>query len=175
MNEENFRRLHCDDDIVMLEKDTFTVGRLKELLSDNLKEYIEKTGQQKDLNNQSRNLGYLIDPSNKNQGAYASIAYFLNQYRYLPITDKSIKLDLSDIRFVIPPKGIECKLLSLESKKWIEGKVRFLADLKINEKYLVDVTVEVEFSPDQTNLTEESTNEDRLDDLRAKLNQLNEV
>jgi hypothetical protein len=65
--------------------------------------------------------------------------------------------------------------LSLETQKWIEGKVRFLADLKINQQSLADVTVEVEFSPNQTNLTEEFTNEDRLDDLRAKLNQLNEA
>ncbi|MCG5057937.1 MAG: hypothetical protein KA714_07980 [Limnoraphis sp. WC205] len=175
MNEENFRRLHCDDDIVMLEKDTFTVGRLKELLSDNLKEYIEKTGQQKNRNQQYNNLQVLVDQNNPRKPIFASISYFLYHYCYLSITDKSIKLDLSDIRFVIPPKGIESKILSLETQKWIEGKVRFLADLKINQQSLVDVTVEVEFSPDQTNLTEESTNEDRLDDLRAKLNQLNEV
>ncbi|MEA5518615.1 KGK domain-containing protein [Limnoraphis robusta] len=170
MNEENFRRLHCDDDIVIIEKDTFTVERLKELLSQNLKELVEKTSQ-----HQTRSLNIKGLRLHHHQDIVASMAFLFYQYCWLSITDKSIKFDLSDIRFVIPPKGIECKLLSLENPKWIEGKVRFLADLKINEQYLADVTVEVEFSPQPTNLTEESTNEDRLDDLRAKLNQLNEA
>ncbi len=175
MNEENFRRLHCDDDIVMLEKDTFTVARLKELLSQNFKDFIEKTGKQRDRDNKFYNLEWLIDPNDNRVTVLASISYFLYKFCHLPITDKSIKFDLSDIRFVIPPKGIECKLLSLVNPKWIEGKVRFLTDLKINEKYLADVTVEVEFSPNPTNLNEDSANEDKLDDLRSKLNQLNEM
>jgi hypothetical protein len=174
MNEENFRRLDSDDDIVMLEKDTFTVGRLKELLSQNFKEFIEKTVQQKDRYNQYSNLVYLIDPKYPNQVRSASIAYFFNQYCYLPITDKSIKVDLSNILLIFPPNGIECKVLELDSRKRIEGKLRIHCNLIITGSHSAEVKVELEFSPAESKLAEESTHEDRLDDLRAKLNQLNQ-
>jgi|GEM_PF-1018072 len=169
MSEENFRRLDCDDDIVMLEKDTFTVARLKELLSQNLKELIEKTGQQIDRDGVKCNL------SIAGVNHLASISYLFYEFCKLSITDKSIYFDLSDIRLVIPPTGIDCQLLDLESRKWIKGKIRVVSDLKIKGLHSADINLELEFSPDETNLTEESTNEERLEDLKSKLNQLNEV
>lgn len=169
MSEENFCRLDCDDDIVMLEKDTFTVARLKELLSHNLKEYIEKTGQQIGRDGRQRNIAIAHDKN------VASISYLLYQLCWLPITDKSLKLDLSNILLIFPPNGIECKLLELESRKWIEGKMRIQCNLQINAYNSAEVKLELEFSPDESNLTEESVNEERLDDLRSKLNQLNEM
>jgi hypothetical protein len=169
MSEENFRRLDCDDDIIMLEKDTFTVARLKELLSQNLKEFIEKTGQQIDRNGRKRNLAIAHD------NHVASISYLLYELCWLPITDKSVKMDLSNILLIFPPKGIECKLLELDSRRWTEGKIRVVSDLKIKGLHSADINLELEFSPNPNNLTEESTNEERLDDLRAKLNQLNEI
>ena len=169
MSEENFRRLHCDDDIIMLEKDTFTVARLKELLSQNLQEFIETTGRQKDRNGTKCNL--IIAGVNH----LASISYLFYEFCKLPITDKSIYFDLSDIRLVIPPTGIDCQLLDLESRKWIKGKIRVVSDLKIKGLHSADINLELEFSPNPNNLTEESVNEERLDNLRAKLNQLNEI
>ncbi|WP_413160122.1 KGK domain-containing protein [Capilliphycus salinus ALCB114379] len=169
MREENFRRLDCDDDIVMLEKDTFTVARLKELLTNNLKELVEKTGQQIDRDGIKCSL--IMAGTNH----LASISYLFYRFCRLAITDKSISFDLSDIRLVIPPTGIDCQLLDLESRKWIVGKIRVVSDLKIKGLHSADINLELEFSPDLTNLTEESTNEERLDDLRAKFNQLNEM
>jgi hypothetical protein len=170
MNEENFRRLHCDDDIVMLEKDTFTVARLKELLSQNFKELVEKTGIQTDRDGTQCNL---IIAAGLNY--IASICLLFYKFCWLPITDKSIQLDLSNILLIFPPHGIECKLLELDSRKWIEGKLRIYCDLQILGYQSANVTVELEFSPAESKLAEESTHEDRLDDLRAKLNQLNEA
>ncbi len=66
-------------------------------------------------------------------------------------------------------------MLELESRKWIEGKIRISVYLQINVLNSVRINLELEFSPDETNLTEESVNEERLDDLRSKLNQLNEM
>lgn len=175
MNEENFRRLHCDDDIVILEKDTFTVARLKELLSQNFKEFIEKTGQQKNRYQEYNNWKWFVGKTNPQVEVFVSICYLLNNFCYLSITDKSIRLDLSNIMLIFPPNGIECKLLELDSRKWIEGKIRIHCNLIITGSHSAEVKLELEFSPAESKLAEESTHEDRLDDLRAKLNQLNEA
>ncbi|MBE9141834.1 KGK domain-containing protein [Planktothrix mougeotii] len=151
---ELFVKLEQDDDIVMLGKDTFTVSRLKELMAENMR---------------SKLFGQ------------PSLASSLCQN--LKITDKSIDLDLHEITLVFPPKGIGCQLLKLQSGKWISGKIRFQIDVDYryipqNRGYNNKVITALEFAPDEitSNETEEQQNSnsnENLDEIRAKLNQIN--
>ena len=143
---ESFIKLEQDNDIVMLGKDTFTVSRLKELIVENIK---------------SRMFPNYLAPLSSEK---------------LKITDKSIALDLNETRLVFPPNGTECQLLQLKSGQWISGKIRFQVDSVYLPKSTVNV--ELEFSPDEiiSNEEEEQKNinsDNSLDEIRAKLNEMN--
>lgn len=151
---ESFVKLEQDNDIVMLGKDTFTVSRLKELTAENMKVRLFQ-----------RDLDYKQD--------YVVLASSLCQD--LTITDKSIQLKLNEIRLVFPPNGIDGQLLQLKSGKWISGKIRFQVDAN---RDLKTVITELEFAPDEiiSNEAEEQQNsnsDENLDEIRAKLNQIN--
>ncbi|MBD2481278.1 KGK domain-containing protein [Planktothrix sp. FACHB-1365] len=151
---ELFVKLEQDDDIVMLGKDTFTVSRLKELMTENMKVRLFQ-----------QDLKYKQD--------YVILANSL--CNKLKITDKSIELDLNEIRLVFPPKGIDCQLLKLQSGKWISGKIKFQVDVNRDRQTVI---TELEFAPDEitSNETEEQQNansNENLDEIRAKLNQIN--
>ncbi|CAD5975459.1 hypothetical protein PCC9214_04127 [Planktothrix tepida] len=158
---ELFVKLEQDDDIVMLGKDTFTVSRLKELVDENMK---------------SKLFAYNNVIANTN---FAVVDFLC---RNLKITDKSIELNLEEFRLVFPLDGIDCQLLKLESRYWISGKIRF----QVNADYKRDdlntrkkiVNIELEFAPDEiiSNETQEQKNansNENLDEIRAKLNQIN--
>ena len=145
---ESFIKLEQDDDIVMLGKDTFTVSRLKELITENMNVKLSSS-------NISHLQGFLCES--------------------LTITDKSIQLKLNEIRLVFPPNGIDGQLLQLKSGQWISGKIRFQVDAHY---YPQTVNTELEFAPDEiiSNKEEEQNNinyDNSLDKIRAELNQMN--
>lgn len=143
---QEFIKLEQDDDLVMLGKDIFTVARLKELLSENINQMIDHQS---------------------NNGSIFSLFY----NRQLSITDKSIKFNLSSFALIFPPDYLDCQLFNLNSKKWIDIKLRVVAN--INLKASPRVKVDLEYSyPDNEQIKDDSTDES-LDDLRAKLNQIN--
>jgi KGK domain len=151
---ESFVKLEQDNDIVMLGKDTFTVSRLKELTAENMSSKLFQ-----------RNLNYKQD--------HVVLADVLCQK--LKITDKSIELNLEEFRLVFPLNGIDCQLLKLQSGKWISGKIRFQVDVYKRHNR---VNSELEFAPDEiiSNEAEEQKNsnsDENLDEIRAKLNQIN--
>jgi hypothetical protein len=160
---ESFIKLEQDNDIVMLGKDTFTVSRLKELMTENMKTRIF-----------SKNLN-----SGNN-----SLADYLSQD--LKLTDKSIALDLTEFRLVFPLNGTECQLLQLKSGKWISGKIRFQGD--VEHRYIVNssrsyysdrLIIEAEFAPDEIISNEEEQNninyDNSLDKIRAELNEMKAI
>lgn len=145
---ESFIKLEQDNDIVLLGKDTFTVSRLKELITENMNVKLSS-------NNISHLQGFLCES--------------------LTITDKSIQLKLNEIRLVFPPNGIDGQLLQLKSGQWISGKIRFQVDAHY---YPQTVNTELEFAPDEiiSNKEEEQNNinyDNSLDKIRAELNQMN--
>uniref|UniRef100_UPI00333EA573 KGK domain-containing protein n=1 Tax=Planktothrix agardhii TaxID=1160 RepID=UPI00333EA573 len=115
---ELFIKLEQDNDIVMLGKDTFTVSRLKELMTENMR------------------IRLFYEPNSN-----SSLTHCLCQD--LKITDKSIPLNLKEIRLVFPPNGIDGQLLQLKSGKWISGKIRFQVDAVYGK---TTVNVELEFA-----------------------------
>lgn len=151
---ESFIKLEQDNDIVMLDKDTFTVSRLKELMTENMK------------------VRLFYEPDSR-----SPLTSRLCQN--LKITDKSIELNLKEIRLVFPPNGIECQLLQLKSGQWISGKIRFKVD--VNSHYQQNtVNVELEFAADEiiSNEEEEQNNinyDNSLDKIRAELNEMKAI
>jgi hypothetical protein len=147
---ESFIKLEQDDDIVMLDKDTFTVSRLKELITENMNVKLSSS-------NISHLQGFLCES--------------------LTITDKSIQLKLNEIRLVFPPNGIDGQLLQLKSGQWISGKIRFQVDAHY---YPQTVNTELEFAPDEiiSNEEEEQNNinyDNSLDKIRAELNEMKAI
>lgn len=146
---ESFIKLEQDNDIVMLGKDTFTVSRLKELMTENMRNRL------------------FYEPNSN-----SSLTHCLCQD--LKITDKSIPLNLKEIRLVFPPNGIDGQLLQLNSGKWISGKIRFQVDAVYGK---TTVNVELEFAADEIISNEEEQNninyDNSLDKIRAELNQMN--
>lgn len=151
---ESFIKLEQDNDIVMLGKDTFTVSRLKELMTENMKVR-------------------LFEHTNIGKYCQGVLSEMLCQD--LRITDKSMALNLHEFRLVFPLNGTECQVLRSKSGKWISGKIRFQADAVYGQN---TVNVELEFSPDEiiSNEEEEQKNinsDNSLDEIRAKLNEMN--
>jgi hypothetical protein len=91
-----FQALDCDDDVLMLNKDTFTVGRFKELLRGDFK---NKLILQFQFNN-----------------SYSSVIDTLNN-----VSAGAVKCRLSDINWNSIQEG---QILRIGSKGWQRGKIR---------------------------------------------------
>lgn len=154
---ESFIKLEQDNDIVMLGKDTFTVSRLKELMTENMKVRLFHSDQEIRQN-------YKIN---------IALGHFL--CKDLTITDKSIQLKLNEIRLVFPPNGIDGQLLQLKSGRWILGKIRFQVDVNKGNT----VNTELEFAADEIISNEEEQNninyDNSLDKIRAELNEMKAI
>ena len=145
---ESFIKLEQDNDIVMLGKDTFTVSRLKELITENMNVKLSSS-------NISHLQGFLCES--------------------LTITDKSIQLKLNEIRLVFPPNGIDGQLLQLKSGRWILGKIRFQVD--VNKGNTVNTELEfapdeiISNEEEQNNINYDNS----LDKIRAELNEMKAI
>ena len=150
---ELFIKLEQDNDIVMLGKDTFTVSRLKELMTENMKVRL--------LSGHPQVAGHPLS---------------MVLCESLKITDKSIQLNLNEFRLVFPPNGIDGQLLQLKSGQWISGKIRFQVDVDYPQR---KVNVELQFAPDEIISNEEEQNninyDNSLDKIRAELNEMKAI
>ncbi|WRH67552.1 MAG: KGK domain-containing protein [Planktothrix sp. GU0601_MAG3] len=150
---ESFIKLEQDNDIVMLGKDTFTVSRLKELMTENMKVR-------------------LFSGHPELSGHSLPVVLCKN----LEITDKSIQLKLNEFRLVFPPNGIDGQLLQLISGQWISGKIRFQVDAN-NQGHIVNT--ELEFAADEIIPNEEEQKninyDNSLDKIRAELNEMKAI
>ena len=152
---QEFIKLEQDDDLVMLGKDIFTVARLKELLSENI--------------------GQMI---NYKSGDSSIADLFYN--RKLSITDKSITINLSSFALVFPPDYLDCQLFNLNSKEWVDIKMRVIANVNMewyssyrSSRRITTVKIDLEFCYPDKELIKDHNTDEGLDDLRAKLNQIN--
>ncbi|OIP69848.1 MAG: hypothetical protein AUK43_11795 [Oscillatoriales cyanobacterium CG2_30_40_61] len=154
---ESFIKLEQDDDIVMWGKDTFTVSRLKELMTLNMKIRLFQTDERIKQHFNIPLASLLCD-------------------KHLTVTDQSIKLQLREFRLVFPLNGTECQLLQLKSGNWISGKIRFQVDVIYGQN---TVNVELEFAPDEIISNEEEQNninyDNSLDKIRAELNEMKAI
>ncbi|MEG4466157.1 KGK domain-containing protein [Microcoleus sp. AT9_B5] len=117
-----FQDLECDTDILMIDKDTFTVERFKELmrqkLAKNLEEKIPNTGQ-------------------------------LMVYKSLfDCSIGGLTLQVDKGQWIFPPEGMACQLLKIGSPSWQKGKLRIKASLNCTP-YHVNIKIDCEFCPDE--------------------------
>ncbi|VXD21132.1 conserved hypothetical protein [Planktothrix serta PCC 8927] len=166
---DNFYPLTCDDDLLLIDKDTFTVARFKEFVMDSLKDKI--------YNDRS----FSSDPR------FKILFNTLNNYNY--IIDNKVKLQLTQSSWSNVSESVECKLLSLSSGKgWISGKLiikstvnlfpedykNFTYDPKSPSYPKSEIEMELQFCPDEpepleTSLEQLETSDSCLDELRQQL------
>ena len=137
---DRFEPLHCDTDLLMIDKDTFTVERLKELLE---KQMSKKFAEMKK------------EEINKQTFYHKSLFDHLSSPN-ISIIQNYLDFYLTDIVLIFPPEGREASLLKLGSSGWQTGKMRVKARVSGRE-----IQPELEFCYDEP-LEPESP----LDDIR---------
>lgn len=137
---DRFEPLDCGTDILMIDKDTFTVERLKELLRDQMiKKFSDREEQER----------------NKVNFQHKSLFQHLTGPR-ISIIQNYLDFSLTDIVLIFPPEGREAQLLKLGSSGWKAGKMR------VNTRILNStIQLELEFCYD-----EPTEPESPLDDIR---------
>ncbi|MGK7923113.1 MAG: KGK domain-containing protein [Trichodesmium sp.] len=146
---DNFELLKSDDDVLLFEKDTFTVERFKELCAEQLRRKI-----------------YL------NQNKSMVIFEHLDRGLYL---ENKVFINLNSSKWESMSEEIECKLLKIGDSGWRKGRLRvknyvdFLPEEYKGYRYnhnafqypKANIEIELEFCPDLT-IEPESL----LDDIR---------
>lgn len=120
-----FKTLDCGTDILLIQKDTFTINRFKELMINTLTEKL-------------------------NRGASYSInSIFFNLFSDCSIGEVSIRVFES--KWIFPAQGIDCHLLKIGSQGWQKGKLRIEASLSctISHRYYSVEIIKLEFCPDE--------------------------
>lgn len=117
-----FITLDCDDDVVLLEKDSFTVGRLKELSHQEIR----------------KKLDYPIVLRNNNP-LTSNIYCFFSQ-----VSLSGQDISLSEIQFNFLK---DCQILKIGDKGWQKGKLKINICITTNQSRLDKVFLE--FCPDE--------------------------
>ena len=122
-----FEPLESDDDVILLDNDTFTVSRFKDLLRQEINKKFS-----------------VITNENK--------YVFIKNFFTLPIGNE-VKIELHDIQWLNLSR--DCKLLKVGSKGWQKGKLRIQVDTKIfPSPHSNTVEVGLEFCPDEPTVPE---------------------
>lgn len=165
---DNFYPLTCDDDLLLIDKDTFTVSRFKEFATDSLRQHTNRITERWI---QSRGIKEMI------------MFDVLNIYSYG--IDKKIGLGLTQSSWSNVSESVECKLFRLTSGKgWISGKLiikstvnffpedykNFTYDSKSPSLPKSEIDMELQFCPDEPEQLE--TSDSSLDELRQQLKNL---
>ncbi|MBN3874684.1 KGK domain-containing protein [uncultured Nostoc sp.] len=116
--------LDCDDDVVLLQKETFKVSRLKELVREQICSKWERHG--------------AYDYST--QKADTTIYEFLKQ---ISVSQETIKIDEIKLNLIV-----DCQILKISGKGWQKGKLKiqiYISNVSAN-KY----TLSLEFCLDES-------------------------
>jgi hypothetical protein len=129
MNEKNeikrsYEILDGDDDVLLLGKATFTVGRFKELVA--------------------RKLDYIlfsIEAAEK-ESRKKSIYYWMQS---LSINEETT-IQVGEINWSSPQEGIDCQLLRIGAKGWQKGKLK----IEVNRSFQSgEAQTSIKFCPDE--------------------------
>lgn len=117
-----FKPLDCDDDVLLFDKTTFTVGRFKELINENFKSKF--------------NIAVLLD------GHRRSTLIVSDNLKNMSVGELSCQL--ADMQWNSTPQ--DCQTLRIGSKGWQKGKIR----VQVNFNYSSNTTdAHLEFCPDE--------------------------
>jgi hypothetical protein len=129
MNEKNeinrsYEILHGDDDVLLLGKATFTVGRFKELVA--------------------RKFDYIlfsIEAAEK-ESRKKSIYYWMQS---LSINEETT-IQVGEINWSSPQEGIDCQILRIGAKGWQKGKLK----IEVNRSFQSgEAQTSIKFCPDE--------------------------
>ncbi|HAO10732.1 MAG TPA: hypothetical protein DCQ51_06060 [Planktothrix sp. UBA8407] len=142
--------LLSNNDILMFNKNTFTVEKFKEILIDilNKKMYIK---------------GYKAD------GVTSFDFHLLARINSEYNIEKKVTLTVNQSIVNTVSEAIDCQLLKLGAASWKSGKLKFKAIANYNNLSEPQLTIEIEleFCPDEPELSE--TSDSALDELRQQL------
>jgi hypothetical protein len=129
MNEKNeinrsYEILDGEDDVLLLGKATFTVGRFKELVATKL-DYIL----------------FSIEAAEK-ESRKKSIYYWMQS---LSINEETT-IQVGEINWSSPQEGIDCQLLRIGAKGWQKGKLK----IEVNRSFQSgEAQTSIKFCPDE--------------------------
>ncbi|EAW36987.1 KGK domain-containing protein [Lyngbya sp. PCC 8106] len=145
-----FELLNDDTTILMIYQDTFTVARLKELISYKL--YRKFTD----------------SPENTRRSSFASSL----RNSLVLIEEQNVRINMDNFQFTFPTDGMECKLLDFYTKQWKTGKLKIFTDVQVipSGTHGYDTSVKInelklEFAPDEPPLSDIETS---LDEFRKQ-------
>ncbi|MBD2206724.1 KGK family protein [Calothrix sp. FACHB-1219] len=117
----NFITLDCDDDIILIATDSFTISRLKELVIKGIREK---------------------EPLNCGNNTTIRTSSFIGHFQTFKIYEQYITID--EIQFKVVK---ECQLLKIGSQGWQPGKITI--ELSISPTGKTQDNVKLKFCPDQ--------------------------
>ncbi|MEG3931744.1 MULTISPECIES: KGK domain-containing protein [unclassified Microcoleus] len=134
-----FKNLDGETDILLIHKDTFTVNRFKELMSNKLAERLNKRH----------------DGSRKGNPIFFDL--------FFDFSMGGVNVSVFESKWIFPSQGIDCQLLKIGSQGWQKGKLRIEASLSVatSTGYCTIEVIKLEFCPD-----EPAQPESILDDIR---------
>jgi hypothetical protein len=122
-----FKPLDSDNDVLTLDKDTFTVGRLKELVAEEIR--------MKFVNTQ-------VTHNDRTDRLYSQDLWTIS-------IGRESNLGLKNIQF--REVSLNCQLLKVGSQGWQKGKLRTQVCVEVSQ---LKIEVSLEFSPDEPTVPE---------------------
>ncbi len=118
-----FTPLDCDDDVILLERNTFTIGRFKELSNQAIRNKLDKS---------------IYDPTTQLHSGVA-----IHFYSDMSLCEQIINFS------EIPFNSIkDCQILKIGGKSWQKGKLKINICRSPNGKHL-EVKILLEFCADE--------------------------
>ncbi|MEA5618482.1 KGK domain-containing protein [Cronbergia sp. UHCC 0137] len=118
---DKFIPLECDDDIIQISADSFTVGRLKDLVIH----------------------GVQIKKSNLSNNVDIDTSHCISHLNNFKIYDQIIAVDIMQLRTVR-----ECQLLKVGGKGWQKGRIKINLSI-LPDRRSMKYSVDLEFCPDE--------------------------
>jgi hypothetical protein len=127
---KKYEILDGDDDVLLLGKATFTVGRFKQLASSNFSQIM--------LNNNTTTNSWIQNETARGKS--------IIQWMESLLINEETQIMGGDISWKSPQEGIDCQILKIGSKGWQKGKLQIEINRKIKSG---EMQTFIKFCPDE--------------------------
>ncbi len=127
-----FKPLDCDTDILLIDKDTFTVQRFKDVAHQKLYTMF--------------NCFKCLEENQYEGRGGDNIIKKIHSSLSLGV----LNIPILNSKWIFPRQGIDCQLLKIGSQGWQKGRLRMEASLNRNG----EIILSLEFCPDETTPSE---------------------
>ncbi|HLO47636.1 MAG TPA: KGK domain-containing protein [Kamptonema sp.] len=125
-----FKPLDCDDDILLIQKDTFTVGRFKEIASQKLHTRFFRFKCLEENQDEGRGVLNIMD------------------HLHSRLSLGELQIPIVDSKWIFPREGIDCQLLNIGSQGWQKGRLRIEASIDNKDYRNPKIYLSLEFCLD---------------------------